>query len=391
MPMPTPPIVVHLILDEFIGIEGIPREIPNGTAVRRSLRSFFHSNGFEIFGRAYSRFDETANSIPNLLNHESVAVDEFFTEGEPKRLRNNFYFNNMYEAGYKIHVYQPNYFDFCEGYQHQIASCRTFSNFGISPVKTLPLPEIVKAELILRNFAELSAVWRKFLAYYEDLRRRAVRNGYHLPAWMHGSPHVWSAGGFQVLDLVARDVANAAPGDLYFAHLVVPHAPYLYDRSCDLRNPDDWENRPESNTSHSRIHLYGLYLEQVECLQTRLQGIFDSWRRAGVYDRAKVIIHGDHGSRLYLTEPTIANKDQLLDADYIDSFSTLFAVKAPEPEPRYDRRMVAIQDALAAVTANRSLDELAGRAETPYVFLRNLRGSAMMRQPLPNFGDVPVE
>jgi hypothetical protein len=110
-----------------------------------------------------------------------------------------------------------------------------------------------------------------------------------------------------------------------------------------------------------------------------------------VYDRAKVIIHGDHGSRLYLTEPTIANKDQLLDTDYTDSFSTLFAVKAPEPEPRYDRRMVAIQDALAAVTANRSLDELAGRAETPYVFLRNLRGSAMMRQPLPNFGDVPVE
>ena len=391
MPTPAPPIVVHLIFDEFIGIEGIPRKVPDGTAVRHSLRSFFHSNGFEVFGRAYSRFHRTDNSIPNLLNYVSVPVEALFTEGKPKRLRNNFYFDDMYEAGYKIRVYQPEYFDFCEGYQHEIASCRIFSNFGISPLKTLQLPETVKAELILRNFGELSVIWRTFLAYYERLRRKAVRNGYHLPTWIRGSPHLWSAGGFQLLDIVARDVANAAPGDLYFAHLLVPHAPYVYDRSCDLRHPHDWEDRPPSNDSHSRLHHYQLYLEQVECVQVKLHEIFEFWRREGVYDRAKVIIQGDHGSRLYLKEPTVSNKDELVTSDYVDSFSTLFAVKAPEREPKYDRRVVAIQDALAAVAQNQPLDRLPGHGKEPYVFLRNKLGSEMIRRPMPNFGDGSLQ
>jgi hypothetical protein len=67
MAQPTPPVVVHLIFDEFIGVEGIPAEVPHGAAVARALRSFLHDAGFHVFARAYSRFDRTENSIPNML------------------------------------------------------------------------------------------------------------------------------------------------------------------------------------------------------------------------------------------------------------------------------------------------------------------------------------
>ena len=72
MRRPSPPIVIHLIFDEFIGIEGIPPDAAAGSAVRHSLRSFLHENGFRVFGRAYSRFHRTDNAISNLLNYASV-------------------------------------------------------------------------------------------------------------------------------------------------------------------------------------------------------------------------------------------------------------------------------------------------------------------------------
>jgi hypothetical protein len=78
---PAPPVLIHLIFDEFIGIEGIPPEAPAGNAVRHSLRSFLHENGFRLFERAYSRFHRTENAIPNLLNYTSIPKERYFNQG----------------------------------------------------------------------------------------------------------------------------------------------------------------------------------------------------------------------------------------------------------------------------------------------------------------------
>jgi hypothetical protein len=231
-------------------------------------------------------------------------------------------------------------------------------------------------------------MWRIGSSYYKRVIRKAVSYGYLSPDWIPGSFHLWSAHGLRVFDIIARDVANAAPGDMYFAHVLIPHAPYVYDRSCKLRDPDNWVDRPDPVP---RLRRYELYLEQVECIYNRLQKAFDMWRRARVFDRAKIIIQGDHGSRLYLTEPTVDNRDELRESDYVDSFSTLLAVKAPGLEPRYDGRILAIQDALKAVANNEPLDGLSVRADRPFVFLRNMRGRQMMQRPMPHFGDLPAE
>ena len=110
-----------------------------------------------------------------------------------------------------------------------------------------------------------------------------------------------------------------------------------------------------------------------------------------MFSRSRIIIHGDHGSRLYRREPNIANEDELLTSDYIDSFSALFAVKAPGLEAGYDRRMVAIQDVLAAVAHDQPLGQLSGPARKPYVLLRDPKGVEMVRRPMPDFGELPAE
>jgi hypothetical protein len=381
---PTPPVVVHLIFDEFIGVEGIPPEVPHGAAVARALRSFLHDAGFHVFARAYSRFDRTENSIPNMLNYASVAEQRHFNKNGHRQLSANQYFQDMRQRGYAIHVYQPDYLDFCAGHEGEISSCRTFPSAGIAALDILQLPALSKAELVLRNFFELSGVWR-------TLRHKTLLNSDHLPGWLVSSADLRSVRSLQFLDIVANDVANAAPGNFYFAHLLIPHDPYVYDRNCNLRDPHDWQDRPWSNDAEARIHRYTLYLEQVSCVKTRLHAIFRRWHRAGVFSRSRIIIHGDHGSRLYRREPNTANEDELLTSDYIDSFSALFAVKAPGLEAGYDRRMVAIQDVLAAVAHDQPLGQLSGPAGKPYVLLRDPKRLEMVRRPMPDFGEHPAE
>ena len=87
-------------------------------------------------------------------------------------------------------------------------------------------------------------------------------------------------------------------------------------------------------------------------------------------------------------EPTVDDRDELLKSDYVDSFSTMLAIKVPGLEPKYDGHIVAIQDALAAFAHDQPLDELPGRAKKPYVLLRNLEGSEMIRRPMADFGDA---
>jgi hypothetical protein len=391
---PAPPVLVHVIFDEFIGIEGISTEISNGTAVRDLLRSFFLTNGFYVFGRAYSRFVNTRNAIPGTLNYASPPEDSHFTVGgAPRRLRENRYFKEMHEQGYDLHLYQTDYMDFCTGYEIQVKSCVSFMT-SIAPLEDLPLPALDKAKIVLESFTRLSLAQRAFGTFYTLLRREARRRGYELPPWPTSKSNMAPTRGVRDLDAIAQEVAKAPTGELYFVHLLFPHHPYTYDRRCQLRDPDDWDTIREDaplppNSAQSRARRYALYFEQVLCVQAKLQEMFDGWRRAGIYDRMKIIIHGDHGSRIFMNDPTVANKHRLVTSDYVDAFSTLFAIKAPSLEPAYDTHMVAIQDLLEAVARGQPLAQVPTDGTRPFVFLRN--GLDMVRQPLPDFGDASLE
>ena len=65
------PRIIHLILDEHIGLEGIPTDIPEGRTVKNQLLEFYRKYGFMTFGGAYSHYFLTIDSIPHLLNFSS--------------------------------------------------------------------------------------------------------------------------------------------------------------------------------------------------------------------------------------------------------------------------------------------------------------------------------
>jgi hypothetical protein len=392
---PAPPVVVHFIFDEFIGLEGIP-SVAGAEAVRDQLRSFLRANGFLVFGRAYSRFVHTRNAIPNTLNYASVPDDAHFIEGDEgsKRLRQNKYFEDMKRRGYDIHVYQTDFMDFCTGFEALIVSCQTHQDTGIKSLEYSDLPPFMKAWLILDTWTRLSVFHRAFAQLYNLARQEALSRGYNPPRWVLDRFKLSAVRGVRALGEIKEDVASASAGDMFFAHLLFPHRPYVYEPTCKARDPQSWDVNHDDpplppNSDESRARRYGLYLQQILCIRAKLQQMFDRWRRMGLYDRMHIIIQGDHGSRIWMHEPIGANQDRMVPSDYTDSFSTLFAVKAPGLEPGYDTRTIAIQDLLPAVAAGQPLDQLPAGETEPYVLLED--DAAMVRQAMPVFGDPERE
>jgi hypothetical protein len=195
--------------------------------------------------------------------------------------------------------------------------------------------------------------------------------------------------------MVERDISRAQRGQVVFAHVLLPHYPYVYDRKCRVRPPREWLERRDNadapagsvNSASGRELRYARYAEQVECVQSRLDQLIRAIPAALQRD-AIVVVQGDHGSRIVRTEPR--GVTQPSSADYTDSFSTLFAVKTPWLLPGYDRRIVSITCLMRTLALSdfHSVEGLDVCTGDPRVFVSDDRWIA---RPLSPFGEAPEE
>jgi hypothetical protein len=393
-----PPTLVHILLDEHIGVEGIPTDIQHGLETKSLLKTFFEYYGFRLYGRAYSRYHQTRNSLSHMVNYPSKPLDN--PSNTNLILHPNRYFEDMRSAGYNIHAIQIPYLRVCSPSENTTASCFTDDQSGIGSLQHVDVSVEDKAILIYKIYGSLSVINKASGKLNGYIQRIAWRHGWDWPDWWSNEQGMAPLRALTTISALGGEVARAAPGQMFFAHLLVPHFPYVFDARCNVRKPAEWEPAYDEeplprNTIESRKRRYLLYLEQVQCLYRRLGEIFEEWRRAGVFDRLKIIIQGDHGSRIYLHEPLAANRDELLVSDYADAFSTLLAVKAPGYEPGYDLRWISVQDLLpqlatpgeALPTAQEASARPTSSDQLPYVYLEQDDSPRMVKQPLPRFGD----
>ena len=399
------PTIVHIILDEHIGIEGIP-DVPYGRETKAMIKSFFQFHGFRLFGHAYTRYANTRNSIPNMLNYTSQPSPRAWTDGDKRVvLRSNKYFENMHQAGYAIHAFQIVTLDLCRPSQRILTTCYTEDHTGMKSLQHTGFSTGDRAVLLSKFYSRLSIINYALQGLNSRARALAERNGWSWPDWWSAGAGMPAVRALYQMSIVSDAVARSRPGDFFFAHLLIPHNPYIYDARCNERNQAGWEEQGDEdplppNTLQSRQRRYALYFEQVQCTYKRLGEMFDKWQRAGVFQRSTIIIQGDHGSQIYLHKPQVANVEQMLISDYADAFSTLLAVKAPGYEPGYDLRWMAIQDILPQLAIQRPRRQMAqgGPARltsspesAPYVFLERDGPEPMDKQRLPSFGDAGVE
>ena len=95
-------------------------------------------------------------------------------------------------------------------------------------------------------------------------------------------------------------------------------------------------------------------------------------KAANIFRDATIIVHGDHGSRIVVTDPTAENEDSVTAEDLVDGFSTLFAVKAPSQTTGYDREMRPIEEIFQQVIHGST--DAPSSPEEHYVYLRREGG-----------------
>lgn len=345
------PLLIHLLMDEHIGVEGLPPEIPAARALRAELIEFYTSRGFQLFGGAYSQYANTYNSIANLLNFAAREVSHpYLLHGSDETewdLKQAAYFRMLQQRGYRLHVYQSSYMDLCHADGVQLQECMTYPVSSVALVQNLPLPATEKMRAIANAIVTQSSVLRVLNKVYErGVRVALLRVGLQAPAWRWQPPSFGPLRVPEVFDRLSDDVLRHPRGHAFFAHLILPHYPYVFDGRCALRpRTADWlTNRIAStdalvyNTADSRVQKYERYFEQIRCVLTMLDELLTKLDERGLLANATIIVNGDHGSRIprYFPRGTTLASGVLSDEDYSDTFSTLYAIKAPGVSPGYD-------------------------------------------------------
>jgi len=398
----SPPRLIHIILDEHIGIDGIPTGLHGGKALQEKLIDFYRTHGFQLFSGAFSHYAQTYNSIPSLMNFSSEDNQQINILLDPSdtnhRLLHNAYFEKLAKMRYEINVLAPHYIDYCMHSPIPVQNCSRYNSFEMKAVRDLEIPISKKVKLLLTRYFS-DSYFKNFIVKkpYQNMRSVGTELlGVSLPAWSwessESSLHMHSINTLHILDNLGERILAIPPGNAFIVHLLFPHYPYIAQANCSIINPMDWKDRyihihgtlpTVGNTAESRNVRYQLYFDQLSCLYSKLDELFKQLKAARIYEDSIIILHGDHGSRISISEPFVSNRDVLTDEDIIDGFSTLFAVKMPGNAWGYDSSPLPLEQLMASVVT-----ELTGVSQTlgqdqpgKFVYLENKK--KLSRIPFP--------
>ncbi len=384
------PPIVHLVLDEHIAVDAIPMEFdPNGALAGKIVRTYVDL-GFQVYTRAFSRHFTTAPSLSHLVNLSSGEESLEFYAPATKTLRANAYFNEMSKRGYRIDVLQTDYVDFCSSDDGaNVERCVTYTLESPKAIEGTAIGTLPKARTIAGMYFQRSSLFKEWRKRYKAMARRSRAAGLDLPAWPLRAGRMSTVSSMALLPRLQSELASVQPGTLFFAHLLLPHYPYAFDRRCAMRpSPVEWLTykdaalRPTRNTSESRAERYALYLEQLECTTSRIGGILQEVLATEALRDAIVIVHGDHGSRINVTTPNQANLHRMHDVDFTDAFATHFAVRMPSATPGVDTRSIAIDELLSAVVRQGAIPDGSEWIASPDVVITGKGDAKALRRPM---------
>jgi arylsulfatase A-like enzyme len=267
-----------------------------------------------------------------------------------------------------------------------VASCDVYTPRGIAFLEHSPLGVGEKAALVARTYLERSGLHEKLAATYDAWRPQLGPLQVALPTWSRvriGAPNSLVEAG-RLID----DLSRAEPGQAFFAHLIAPHEPFVYDENCALLPRERWRSPKDDDfktrTADNRTELYDRYAAQVRCTMRIVGEIVDAIPRP-LQDDATIIVHGDHGSRLGVIPPESVRASSMSVSDYRDAYSTLFAVRSPALAAAYDPGVTSIACLFKNLVEHgwHAAGPRDGCDATPTVFIRERR--RFVTRPLPAF------
>ena len=234
-----------------------------------------------VLRRHLQEYFDTHDSIPNALNLTSNAVRFSYIDRDiaPLTLERSRYFESLSERGYQINVYQSDFLDYCSIPSVRYGVCDTYRILSIGDLSDTSLSTAEKAKFILNSLVDAS--YR--LTWLRRVYGMARERGLPLPRWTVVSTRIGPLPVLPLLQRLTSALRKAEGGNVYFAHLMMPHFPYALDAQCQVRpQVARWRHRtlrqtgPVRNTSSSRGTA--TVITPRKCVANNV-GCTSSWRR----------------------------------------------------------------------------------------------------------------
>lgn len=368
--------VLYLILDEHIGIDGMPASVPETAATQEALRQFYLENRFTLYSKAYSNYFYTDNAISNILNTTySKEQGSYFSDSSRRLLKQNRLFESFKNQEYQIYAYSFGYIDYCtEAVDH----CYTHAKNSPTSIQDMGYPMGDRLRILGSLYLATNSV-------FKEIQKRIPDTGIFIT----------KLGPLQVVpnlfNELKKDLNHAPQNTLFFVHVMMPHYPYVYGADCAPKPISEWQNRNEFNEANRKnspegyARRYRDYYDQIGCLNRLIGSVLESLKQSGHFDETTIVIHGDHGSRINLGhDPYFDFSKEISVEDMITSHSALLAVKpANAAQGRIDSRQGSVTRILNSVLYDQK--PFSGEDEH-FVLMKQKEGKKeLMPFPMPAF------
>lgn len=234
--------------------------------------------GFASWSKAYARYAATKQSLP--------ATAEPFLEG-------------LDRIGYRLDIWSTYYHSLCR----DGAQCVAVATQMLGPYADAGLDVQDQSMLLVHAVARTGPSLERVASAIEPLVPHSYLGPY--PSYLS-------------LKEFAEQSRTIGRGEAMAIHVLLPHDPYLLDGNCELLGLSDWVGSDRRTPLSVRREAYD---RQYRCVRDEIVKLADG--------RAIVIVHGDHGSRIFAPPGEEVKRVHLLK----EAYATTFAIFHPSLDP----------------------------------------------------------
>jgi hypothetical protein len=251
--------IYHIALDSYSGASLL------GSLETMKLMEEF--DGFTFFKNNRVNYGYTAVSVPSYMTGSFYEADDSLKEWKGQH-KSSGIVNNVYDAGYEVSMYTPSH-----GWVHEKAS----------HVKILE--DVLVQYESLSSFCHFADLW-SLRVVPNFLQQEVYREGKGAFTRLFVKEDILAGNNKEIFgsvelmrQLINDETERPDHGQYVYAHLYIPHRPYIVNRDCVFL-PDD------SN-----------YDEQALCATRLMAELISRLKELGRYHESTIIFQADHGTR----------------------------------------------------------------------------------------------
>ena len=360
------PPLLHIILDEQMSPATLPQSIPTGSKAGTMLEDYVRL-GFSVHSHAASSSTWTRLSLGQLVSFRldskwaSLTLKELEAiqaKPDPEQdlfspvnvrtamVARNEYFKLLHRMGYSITTIQSSFLQFCNGDLLPGDECFTYEPTehghvqSMAPGRYLDKVALAATSLLIdyQRYRRVARSVTLVSLLARGPKEPAVPPLLTMPATM-----------LTVLSEIDAHLRKLEPGRAYFAHLLLPHTPYMLNERCDLNAPHEWVALDAFGPEWGGREPYNAYWQQSVCVHARTMAMLNALFGSELGKSSIVVVHGDHGSKIWFPQAGTEYRE-----DLPEMRETFLAIRMPGREPKILTQPVNLQ---------REFKQFAGRLE----------------------------